>query len=391
MSDEYIRSNLNNRFVLREATQGDDQALRNLIAVPMTTRGVLLSFQREPSYFNASDVIYNNKLHVIIEDIEKKQIVACYSNGSRPCYVNGEIQNIRYVCDLRVDQNSRGQSLVKMVGQHFKQTMHDPHFSQLIIFNDNHAARAAVQTGKSGMPDYYNEGMIETLTLTGFKKTNKLSQFLHDPHLNPHCSNLDDIQICQAEPQHVPLINQFIVEMSDYYNFIPTYDFAELLQQGPYFRGLNLSHFSLYFKKDKLVGMFGLWDQHHFKQTKILNYSRFIQLFRPIYNLYAVLTQRMPLPKKGGTFRYHLLHSLLCHPEDLTLHHKMVIDAHRLSKQRGCGVISFTLSQKDPRCSLNQFYKGEKLVGMHGFVSFEQDPRVTLGKNRVPYFEVGRI
>lgn len=41
-ASQYFESQL----VTREATQEDDQALRALIAVPMTTRGIQISFQR---------------------------------------------------------------------------------------------------------------------------------------------------------------------------------------------------------------------------------------------------------------------------------------------------------------------------------------------------------
>ncbi|MBD0241664.1 hypothetical protein IAF68_16815, partial [Acinetobacter baumannii] len=45
-----------NTLITREATLADDEALRELIAVPMTTKGIQISFQREPSYFKASDI-----------------------------------------------------------------------------------------------------------------------------------------------------------------------------------------------------------------------------------------------------------------------------------------------------------------------------------------------
>ena len=65
---------------------------------------------------------------------------------------------------------------MKVLGKHVKQTMHEPNYSQMIIFDDNHAARAAIQTGKTGMPDYYDEGLIETLSLTdlGAKEKSRL-------------------------------------------------------------------------------------------------------------------------------------------------------------------------------------------------------------------------
>ena len=64
---------LANTLITREATLADDEALRELIAVPMTTKGIQISFQREPSYFKASDIVYRHKLHVVIEDTESQR------------------------------------------------------------------------------------------------------------------------------------------------------------------------------------------------------------------------------------------------------------------------------------------------------------------------------
>ncbi|MCU4582202.1 hypothetical protein KTJ32_14495 [Acinetobacter gyllenbergii] len=378
-----------NPLLTREATSADDQALRELIAVPMTTKGVKISFQREPSYFKASDILYRHKLHVVIEDTESQKNVACYSNGHRPCYVDKTIQNVRYASDLRVDPNYRGKSLVKALGVHVKQTMHDPNFSQMIIFDDNHAARAAIQTGKTGIPDYYDEGLIETLTLTHLGAKRKIKAFL--TQRTQAKTEISEIKSCVARAEHIKVMTRFIAEMSQYYNFIPAYNFEELLAGHHYFTGLQLSDFQLYFQDGKLVGMFGLWDQHALKQTKILHYSSAIGVLRPIYNLLTKVTKGMPLPKLGDSLRYHVLHTLLCHPQQLALHHLMLEDAQKLSKQRGVGVVSFTLSHQDPRYQLNQFYKGERLTGMHGFISFEADPRPKFDKNLIPYLEVGRI
>ncbi len=65
---------------------------------------------------------------------------------------------------------------MKVLAKHVKQTMHAPNFSQMIIFDDNHAARAAIQTGKTGMPDY-DEGLIETLSLTSTGTKRKITAF----------------------------------------------------------------------------------------------------------------------------------------------------------------------------------------------------------------------
>ncbi len=376
-----------NSLITREATLADDQALRELIAVPMTTKGVQISFQREPSYFKASDILYRHKLHVVIEDIENQKNVACYSNGHRPCYVDKAVQNVRYASDLRVDPNYRGKSLVKILGAHVKQTLHEPDFSQMIIFNDNYAARAAIQTGKTGIPDYYDEGLIETLTLTHLGTKRDIEAFLEKTKQ----TEIGNIHSRVAQPEDIPAMNAFIAAMAQHYNFIPAYNFEELQAGHHYFTGLQLSDFQLYFQNEKLIGMFGLWDQHSLKQTKIQHYSPLIGVFRPVYNLLTKITKAMPLPKLGDSLKYHVLHSLLSHPQHLALHHLMLEDAYQLSKQKGVGVVSFTLSHQDPRYQLNQFYKGERLTGMHGFISFAGDPRLNFDKSLIPYLEVGRI
>ncbi|MCH7389026.1 GNAT family N-acetyltransferase [Acinetobacter dispersus] len=375
-------------LVVREATLEDDKALRQLVGVPMTTRGVMLSFQREPCYFQAAKVIYEVNDHVVVEDRTTKKLLACYSNGSRKCYVNGHIFPMRYACDLRVDQQYRGKTLLKLLGERLNATMYNPSFNQIIIFNDNYAARTALQTGRTGLPDYYDDGLVETLTLTGFKTA-------HYPKIilikTKGQLDLSKVSVVTAQPEYIERMNQFVKKMAEFYNFIPAYNFYRLLKKDEYFKNLSLHDFQLYLMDGEIVGMFGLWNQSAFKQSKILHYHWSIGLTRPLYNLLARWSGLMTLPKIGSSFKYHALHSLLCHPECLSLHDRMLRDALKLSRQQGIGCISYTLSHQDPRQKLNQFYKGELLTGMHGFLSYQQDPRALFDHKRIPYFEVGRI
>lgn len=373
-------------IVVRHINESDDQELRRLVSFPMTTRGLMLSFQREPSYFQAGKVIYTHIQGAVIEDKTRGKLVGCYSSGFRPCYVNGSITPLRYTGDLRLDPQVRGKSLLKYLMPNLRETLQSPNFSQIIIFDDNHAARRAIQTGRLDF-DYYDEGLIETLTLTGFKHS------AFPSHLQNSASDLDLKQVdrCVAEEKYIPLMNDFVKRMATRFNFVPAYDFHELEQHNAYFHGLALHDFQLYFYQDQLVGMFALWNQSSFKQSKVLDYSKKIQFFRPVYNLWAKLNGRIQLPKKGDSFKYHILHSLLCEPEQLALHERMLRDAFQLSKQRGINAITFTLSHKDPRQQLNQFYKGDLLIGMHGFITFEQDPRAQFDPTRIPFLEAGRI
>lgn len=376
------------QFKIRQATAADEAPLLKLICVPMTTKGVTISFQREPSYFNASQVIYQVNDHCVVEDIATQKLVACYSNGHRPCYINGEIQPMRYASDLRIDRDYRGTTLMKEMGLHMHKTMQNPDFNHMIIFNDNLAARKAVQTGKVGIPNYYDECEVETLTLTAIRKNKVKDKLLSASEDHGYLSN---IQIKTAEHNDIEAMNQFVQCMAKFYNFIPAYDFHDLLNDSKYYQGLSLSDFQLYYLNDQLIGMFGLWSQSSFKQTKILDYGWTVDVIRPIYNLWANLRGTMKLPKKGDSIKYHALHSLLCKPSYLALHDLMLNDALKLSKSRGVGCVSYTLSHRDPRQRLNQYYRGELLTGVHGFMCPSRDPRPDIDAQRIAYLEVGRI
>ena len=228
-------------------------------------------------------------------------------------------------------------------------------------FDDNIAARRAIQSGRLGF-QYFDEGLIETLTLTGFKHAQFPKTLLHAKQ----SIDLSKLKRCIATAAHIEQMNAFIQQMAAHYNFIPAYDFAQLLHNDPYFQGLTLDDFQLYFEQDRLVGMFGLWNQSGFKQSKVLDYSK---KFRPSARFTMCGPNSMAVfnCQKGQSFKYHILHSLLCEPEQLALHDAMLRDAFKLSKQRGIDAITFTLSHKDPRHRLNAYYKGDVLVGMHGF------------------------
>ena len=275
-----------------------------------------------------------------------------------------------------------------MVSNQIRATMHNPDFSQLVIFNDNVPAKLAVQNSSFGKAAYHDDCLVETLTLTGFKSTQLPPDALsisQDPAV-PY-----GIRAIQATAGHVEAMNDFVKEMAHFYNFIPAYNFKDLVRKHSYFKGLDISDFYLFYQDGKLAGMFGLWRQSDFKQTKILHYGKAIAYVRPLYNLWARWSGHMPLPRKGETIKYHVLHSLLCHPQQLQLHDYMLRTAMKLSREKRIGRIAFTLSQKDPRQQLNQYYKGERLTGMHGFFCYNGDPRRHLDAERITYLECGRI
>jgi hypothetical protein len=370
------------RLRMRLATPLDNEQLLQLVSVPMPSNGVMVGMERAPSYFQATQTQYTDpQPWVIVSDDQPDLIMAMYNLGERPCYVNGTVTNIRYVGDLRVNQQVRGKGLVHLMMKQLTKIMLGDDYAQTLILSDNAAARKMLHNAKSGFPPHYHMDDVKTLTMTGVRQApNRAARQMRNA-----------VQFRSATVADAAAMTALVERMSAYYNFLPVYDFQGLVEGSPYWMGLQFSDFTLIFRAGELVGMFGLWNQKSFKQTRIVDYSQWVGLARPLYNFWASLTQTMPLPKRGELVGYLMLHSALCDPKDVALFDVMVREAFRQTKARGQSALCYTLSEADPRVDSHQYFKGELIRGMHAFHSFGKNPLLTFDRQRISYLECGRV
>ena len=121
---------------------------------------------------------------------------------------------------------------------------------QSVILDENDKSRGALEGGRAGLPLFKPMGSILTHTITGIKG-------------GALRTNLDHATINDVED-----MNAFISKMSEYYQFLPNYDFRELAIGGSYFNGLTLGDFLLLRDEQQNIrGLVGLWNQKAFKQT----------------------------------------------------------------------------------------------------------------------------
>jgi hypothetical protein len=370
------------RLRLRPATLADNQQLLQLVSVPMPSNGVMVGMERTPSYFQATQTQYTlPQPWVIVSDDQPDLIMAMYNLGERPCYVNGVVTLIRYVGDLRVNQQVRGKGLVHLMMKQLTKIMLGDDYAQTLILSDNAAARKMLHNAKSGFPPHYHMDDVKTLTLTGIRQA-------------PNAATKQtrrDVQLRPAKATDAAQMTAFVQQMSAYYNFMPAYDFQGLVEGLPYWTGLSISDFTLVFRAGVLVGLFGLWNQKSFKQTRVVDYSQWIAAARPFYNVWASLSQSMPLPKRGELVGYLMLHSPLCDPQDVALFDVMVRDAFQQTKARGQSALCYSLTESDPRVVTHQRFYGEVIRGTHAFHSFGQNPLLSFDRQRISYLECGRV
>lgn len=364
-------------FIMRSARAEDNEQLTALIAETMPSNGMIMSFQRQPSYITATHAQYEYPdIQVVVPESQPELIVGMMNLGHRECYINGVIERLRYVGDLRLHREYRGKYVLELMMSYLYQHIPAHDFLQAVILDDNRVARHLLHQERAGFPQPYIYDDIRTFTVTKVKYKSYFSNY----------------SVIQLNPQHLDEANLFIEKMAKHYNFLPSYNFFDLQAGHPYWNGMQMHDFYLVYNAEMcLVGLYGLWDQKSFKQTKVKSYASWLNYFKPFYNLYAQITRNIMLPKAGEAFDYLMLHSMLCAPHDSEVFHSMLHHACLQTKQRGKQAYCLTLACKDQRIDMMSVTRHHKISAKHSFHSFGSNPFDIFAPEKISYFEVGRI
>ena len=365
-------------FFIRDATEQDDSRLLELISETMPSNGMILSYERKPSYFAATRTQYTNpiiKLVCLVSDPD--YIVAMINIGTKKCFINQQRTEMSYVADLRLDANYRGKRTVHFIMEYVYNTHPRDLFYQSVVLEGNLIARHLLHKPRENFPQPFPYDDVTTYMISKIKK--------------PKSNRKISIKI--LEPSLITDVNKFIESMSQHYNFLPDYDFNELKQGNhPYWLGMKMEDFKLiYSDQNQLVGLFGLWNQKQFKQTKVKKYSKGLKLVKPFYNFVAKRTGQILLPPEEGHFNYLMIHSALCDPQHKDAFEQILYQAHLATKAKKYESFCITLAANDPRIQQMSKVKSHIIRAKHAIHSFESKPEGYFDRSKISYFEVGRI
>lgn len=364
-------------MLIRDANEHDDAQLSALVAETMPSNGMVLSFQRSPSYFQAAFVQYScPEIKVMCLKEQPEKIIAIMNIGFKKCYINNEISQIRYVSDLRIVKKYRGMQTIELMMDYLHSHIAEDEFLQSIVLEDNHLARHMMHKSRPHFPQPYIHDEITTYNISKVPQSFQTDQFKR--------------RVLSKEL--IPAVNQFVDQMKYHFNFMPNYEFNELLNdQSGFWRGLALDNFSVIFEKEQIVGLMGIWNQKSFKQTKVVEYSTRLKWLKPLYNAYANLTGRIKLPQYNEDFEYLMTHSVLCEPSRLEVFAYQLFLLNKQCKALGQSSYCITLSRDDPRKKLADRCQSHKMHAIHALHSFKANPLGQFDRSKVSYFEVGRI
>lgn len=359
-------------YRIRPATPGDDVGIRDLVERTAQPGRVTLNFEREPSYFHGSAVATEVPEVWVAAEADGERIVAVFNVGRRLVFINGARTALRYGCDLRVDPAYRGSLLLPRLFSQFRKLMQAGEWMQTVILADNERSLSTVGSGRAGLPIYYPYGELVTSIVHG--------------RLPAGPGGLD---IAPARATDLPAMQRLLEQEGARKQFFPAYRLTELDPQAPYYRGLWPEHYLLARDRGRLVGMVGLWDQHGFKQTRVLGYRSPWGWLRPFYNLHSALRGGPRLPRAGGCLRYQALHTVVVADNNPDLLRPLLARA-QAAMGRADGLI-LGLFQHDPLLAALRGVRRQALHSRHFLVAYDGDPRPRLDPGRVPYLELARL
>jgi hypothetical protein len=318
------------RFVLAHGE--DDAAIRRLLRENPMHGEITLSFEREPNYFHSFD----------IEGVETQTILA-YESEQLLCmgrcsiqrrFVNGAIQRVGYLADLRLDAQAQGRFDILRRGYQFFNELHHsepPDFYFTSIAADNHRSIRLLERGLPGMPAYEFLCDFVTLLIPVSRNARKLRPL---NCVRGSSKYLAELISCLNSHAKQNQLGAFWTED----------DLLSLRNIG-----LALSDFQLVLDDNKVIAFGALWDQRCFKQIVIREYSRKVSVARLWINLAAKLFGTPRLPPANSILAFGLLSPLAVPSDKPELALTLVESILPIAAERGLEFCAIGFAADDSR------------------------------------------
>ncbi len=367
-----------NDFIYSLATPADDADLRRLLAGnPMPGR-LTTTFEREPNYFLGCSVMGPFWQVIIARHAESGELAAMACRSARPHYINGNVQWIGYLSQLRVIDKYRGLWIVSG-GMSFIHQLHNDGIvsAYLTTISDENriALGVLVKKPRAHYPRMQPFAHIHTLGLILQRPRKEIA--------SPYT-------LQRGSPAQLNAIMAFLREHGAAKQFFPAYTEADFC--GPCTRGFDLHDFIIAYWRGKIVGVLGLWDQESYKQTRIHSYNDYLRWLRPAYNLGARILGAQPLPAPGQELR-SIYASFICVADnDPDVFRVLLRQAYNLAAERNYAHLILGLTEKDPLLKAAREYANISYHTWACTAAWEDGAAIhSQLDDRIPYIEIATL
>jgi hypothetical protein len=277
------------RYIFEIGNEKDDDKLRRILESIYIPCNICLAYTREPSFFNSLDIEGEKTDVIVCRDTHKNCIAGFGTRSIRQLYVNGKVERIGYLSNLRSYPEYRGGTLLFRGYQFLKKNhkMNPVPFYITTIIEDNIKVRKILEGGRTGLPFYTDIGRFWTFAFKTGKRFIKRNK---------------DFQIHIASEHNIKQVYEFINNESKNKTFFPFYNFDDFKYKKGKLKGLGMTY--ILKQSGKLVGTASVWDQTDFKQYKVIRYNGILKY---LYHFSPILSPLLKIPKfpaPGKNFSY---------------------------------------------------------------------------------------
>lgn len=362
------------------ATRDDDPAIRRLLRDNPVPGEITVTYEREPDYFLACGTMGRFWQILVARHTPTGRIVGLACRATRPMFINGMIEEVGYLGQLRVDDRYRGRWLVAFGMRFFRELHLDGRVSGYMttIIEENSVARGLlVDRPRPHYATYREVGQLNTLAIV-LKRPRPLTD-------TPY-------EIGAIADADLNDVTSFLNTHGRYKNFFPVYE-TDDFRNGKTMPDLCVGKDVFVARRDsEIVGVIGLWDQSRYKQTVVQAYSGKMRLSRPVYNTMALLRGGQALPAPGNKIHY-IYASLVCvERNDPAILDALLRYVYNEAVGRGYAYLSIGLESRDPLLPVAKRYAHIAYLSRVYTVCWDRQGEFHARLDqRVPYVEIAAL
>jgi len=279
------------QFTFELATPNDDEAIQRLLRENPVPGSISVSYERSPCYFHGCDVMGHSHQTLVARHLPSGEIAGVAGRSLRRMYINGQVETVGYLGQLRVDRCYRSRWLVSG-GFRFLRELHQDRqtrgYLTTIIEGNREAEGVLVSRARRHFPSYRPLERLHTLAL----------------HVRPGAvPTMAGCEVRRGSEIDVDDIVAFLNRYGAGRQFFPVCTADDFTPDAHRTRGFRPDDFRLAIRNGRITGIIGLWDQSAFKQTVVHGYEGFLRWGRILYDGYARLRGFRPLPGPGEPIR----------------------------------------------------------------------------------------
>lgn len=368
------------RFSFELATEQDDPDLRRLLAANAMPGRITVTFEREPNYFMGCATMGHFWQVLVGRHQPSGDLAAVLCRATQPRFVNGQIKEIGYLGQLRVDRKYRGR-WVLLHGLDALAARHaDGRVSAYLsaISDENTTARGVlVDHPHPRFPIHREVTRIYTLGIILRRR-------------RPVHTRRTPVEVERGAPGQLGDVVAFFRQHGSKRQFFPAYQATDFTSDTT--RGFRLQDLLIARQAGQILGVLGLWDQSAYKQSVVQAYAKPLRRLRPFYNLAARAVGIQPLPGSGEHIRSAYASFCCVADDDPEVFHALLQQVTRLAAERGLAYLMIGLADRDPLLPIAQKHPH---IAYHSrlYVASWQDGHDFYEHldGRVPYIEIAAL